>query len=222
MIRQLHLNECDSTQDVLKEQLTASGFMDKVLVSCENQTAGRGRGENKWISMPGTLCFSFNLEPHPVMSFTAIEISTIIALFFESRGITLKLKWPNDLWNSDSLKCGGILVQGHQSMLIAGVGINLFSQTPEFGGIYPAPVGIDKKELSLEIVTFIHANRLADSKKLTRLWLERCGHLNDIVRITEGEESFDGVFQGLGDYGEAIVCQNGQQKKIFNGTLRLA
>lgn len=221
MIRQLHLDECDSTQDVLKEQLTGAPLEAQILVSCENQIAGRGRGENKWVSMPGTLCFSFNLTPHPVMSFTAIEVSTIISIFFEKRGQKLKLKWPNDLWNSEDSKCGGILVQGHQNLMMAGVGLNLFSQHTDFGGIFKEPFNFSKKSLSLEIATFIHENRIIDPKVLSKLWLERCGHLNQIVKITEVNDVFEGVFQGLGEYGEALVCQNGNTKKIFNGTLRV-
>lgn len=221
MIRQFHLSECDSTQDVLKEQLTKFSSSEKILVSCDNQIAGRGRGENKWSPLPGGLFFSFNIEAHPVMSYTAIELAVILADFFESKGYPLKLKWPNDLWNSELKKCGGILVQGSQHVFMAGIGLNLFSNNPDYGGIMNDEIQIYKKEFSLEIVAFIHANRIQDVKELRRKWLQRCGHLNSIVKIVEGDETFDGVFQGLGDFGEALVCQNGETKKIFNGSLRI-
>lgn len=221
MIKQIHLSECDSTQDVLKEQLTKFSPTDQILVSCDNQIAGRGRGENKWSPLPGGLFFSFNLEAHPVMSYTAIELSVILADFFEEKGQSLKLKWPNDLWNSELKKCGGILVQGTQQQFLAGIGLNLFSDNSDFGGITPAGFPVDKKSYSLELVNYIHSHRIPDVKELRRKWLLRCGHLNAIVKIIEGEETFDGVFQGLGDFGEALVCQNGETKKIFNGSLRI-
>lgn len=221
MIKQIHLNECDSTQDVLKEQLTKFSPSEQILVSCDNQIAGRGRGENKWTPMPGGLFFSFNLNPHPVMSYTAIELSVIIADFFEQKGQSLKLKWPNDLWNEKLLKCGGILVQGSQQSFVAGIGLNLYSNDPSLGGIMPDQQSIDKKLWSHEIVSFIHENRSSDVVEFRKKWLQKCGHLNDVVKIIEGEESFEGVFQGLGDFGEALVCQNGETKRIFNGSLRL-
>lgn len=70
MIKQIHVDECDSTQDLLKEQLNKESSEETILISCENQTSGRGRGENVWKAMPGTLCFSLNIQPHAVMSFT--------------------------------------------------------------------------------------------------------------------------------------------------------
>ncbi len=221
MIKQLHFSECHSTQDLLKEQLSEASGDERLVVSCDKQISGRGRGQNNWICMPGTLCFSFNLSPHPVMSFSAIEISTILAIFFEQEGKRIKLKWPNDLWNQQQMKCGGVLIQGHQNKMMAGVGLNIFSSDPQWGGIFPSHFNLDKKELSLKIVSFIHQHRIKDAQELKSLWLERCGHLNQTVKITEGEEITEGRFEGVGEYGEAIISQNGITKKIFNGSLRL-
>lgn len=221
MIKQIHLNECDSTQDVLKEQLTKFSTSEKILVSCDNQIAGRGRGENKWSPMPGSLFFSLNVSPHPVMSYTAIEIAVILSDFFQSKGQSLKLKWPNDLWNSENQKCGGILVQGSQQCFLAGIGLNLFSNEKKFGGILENETIIDKKILCLEIASFIHSNRITEVDQLKRKWLERCGHLNSIVKIIEGDEIFEGIFQGIGDFGEALISQNGEVIRIFNGSLRI-
>lgn len=222
MIRQIHLTDCDSTQDVLKEQLNGQDNKESLVVSCENQLAGRGRGDNKWTAMPGTLCLSMNLHAHEVMSYTAIELSVIIAEFFEAKGRKLKLKWPNDLWNEERKKCGGILVQGTQNTFIAGIGLNLFSTDPQFAGIFDSPFDFDKKTYALELAEYIHANRITDVKKLRNQWLLKCGHLNEMVRITEGSEVTEGIFQGLGDFGEALVCTDSKVQRIFNGSLRLS
>lgn len=221
MIKHIHLNDCDSTQELLKEQLNNQTGSEQILVSCENQISGRGRGENKWNSMPGTLCFSLNLKAHPVMSYTALEVSVIIARFFELKGKKLKLKWPNDLWNENSKKCAGILIQANQNVLLTGIGINLFSYDEEFGGVFPGAFEIDKKVWCLEIAEFIFNNRYQDLQTLRADWLSRCGHLNQLVKITEGNEVFEGVFQGLGEHGEAEVCSDGQINHIYNGSLRI-
>ena len=60
MIEHIHINECDSTQEHLKEQLNNQTGAEHIVVSCENQISGRGRGNNSWKTMPGTLCFSMN------------------------------------------------------------------------------------------------------------------------------------------------------------------
>jgi biotin-[acetyl-CoA-carboxylase] ligase BirA-like protein len=221
MIKQIHLEQCHSTQDVLKEQFNSLSSHETFLVSCENQISGRGRGENRWNCMPGTLCFSINILPQPVMSFTAIELSVIISEYFESKRKSLLLKWPNDLWNKDFKKCGGILVQGNQKNLFAGIGLNLFSTDPEFGGIYDDRNPIDKKSLSFDMASYIFNNRISDPERLKSLWIQRCGHMNKLVTINEGEETITGQFIGIGQYGEALIENSSGVKKIYNGSLRI-
>lgn len=219
MIRHVHVNECDSTQDLLKEQLNQN-TSETLIVSCENQISGRGRGENKWKSMPGTICLSLNIKPHVAMSFTALELSVIVAKFFESKAKRVQLKWPNDLWDEHGKKCGGILVQGSQNQLYAGIGINLFSDDGEFGGVFAGPFDVDKKVWSRELAEYILANRYESTELLKRDWLTRCGHLNQLVRVTEAAEVYEGVFQGIGEHGEALVCSDSQINHIYNGSLR--
>lgn len=221
MKRHIHVIDCDSTQDILKEQLMAETSPVQFLVSCENQNQGRGRGENIWKAMPGTLCFSFNLEPHPVMSYTALEISVLVARFFETKGQVVKLKWPNDLWDTQGKKCAGILVQGSNNLFMAGIGLNLFSNDKNFGGVYEDAFEIDKKTWSNEIADYILANRYKDIRPLQKDWLERCGHLNQMVKVTEGSDVVEGIFQGIGDHGEALVCRDTKTVRIYNGSLRM-
>lgn len=221
MIRQFHLEECHSTQDVLKEQLARHESLESILVSCENQTSGRGRGENKWEMIPGGLCFSFNLTPHKMVSFTALELSVLIARYFESRGVKLFLKWPNDLWDKDLKKCGGILVQGAQNQYLAGVGLNLYSNQSKFGSVLSQEPTENKAGLALDLTEFIHQNRYSDSNVLSADWIQRCGHLNHMVSLTEGDLRSEGIFQGLGEFGEAIICVDAKPRRFFNGSLRL-
>jgi BirA family biotin operon repressor/biotin-[acetyl-CoA-carboxylase] ligase len=219
MIRHVHVNDCDSTQDLLKEQLNQN-TSESVLVSCENQISGRGRGENVWKAMPGSLCLSLNIKPHVVMSYTALELSVIVAKYFESKAKNLKLKWPNDLWDEHGKKCGGILIQGTQNQLLAGIGINLFTNDEAFGGVFKGAFELDKKVWSRELAEYILANRYASTDELRKDWLKRCGHLNELVRVTEAGQVFEGVFQGIGEHGEALVCTDAQINHIYNGTLR--
>lgn len=221
MIKQIHLNQCHSTQDVLKEQFKSGPIEKTILVSCENQIAGKGRGQNNWVCMNGTICFSLNIKPHLQLSFTAIELSVIIAEFFQTKNRSLYLKWPNDLWNDDYEKCGGILVQGGQNNLFAGIGLNMYSSSSEFGGIFEENFPLDKKSLSLEIAEYLINNRIIDSEILKYKWLKRCGHLNKMVTISEGEHTCEGIFAGIGEYGEALITTPNGFQKIYNGSLKI-
>ncbi len=222
MIEHIHLKDCHSTQDILKEQLSQGNFASHILVSCDNQVAGRGRGERIWEAMPGTLCLSLSLAPHPELSFTALELSVLVARFFEARGKELRLKWPNDLWTAAGKKCGGILVQATGDAMLAGIGLNLFSNSEEYGGIYEEAFELDKKAMARELADFILRHRYGSKEGLVADWEGRCFHLNQRVQIKEGTEVFEGKFLGLGTHGEAIVSDRLQESHVYNGSLYLA
>lgn len=219
MIKQIHVDACDSTQDLLKEQTDRGN--ETLLVSTNKQVRGRGRGTKQWEDLPGSLCFSLTIEPHKILSMTALEVSVLVARFFEYEGCKLGLKWPNDLWDSRGMKCGGILVQGSGNNLIAGIGLNLFSDHPDFGGVYRESFQFDKKSWSYRIAEFIIVNRYSDSDSLRKDWELRCQHLGENVTITEGNEVAEGIFSGIGQSGEAILSMNDGKKSFYNGTLRL-
>ncbi|WPU65195.1 biotin--[acetyl-CoA-carboxylase] ligase [Peredibacter starrii] len=221
MIRHIHVDECDSTQDILKEQLSTQTHFAQFLVSCENQVMGRGRGSNVWKAMPGTVCFSTNLAAHPTLSFTALELSVLVARFFEARGRKLLLKWPNDLWDESRRKCVGILVQGTQNALLAGIGLNLFSDDENFGGIFEEAFALDKKHAAREIFDFINSHRYTNKEDLIRDWEARCGHMNEMVTVTEGSEVHRGSFVGIGEYGECLLKDGDKSYRLYNGSLRL-
>lgn len=218
-LKHIHSSVCHSTQDIIKEQLSADSSINELLVSTEQQVNGHGRGIKKWIDMPGSVCFSFIVKPHVIPSYTALEISVIILNFFRETDL-LKLKWPNDIINSSGLKCGGILIESNQSKMIAGIGLNLFSDNKEFGGIKSNPIPFNKKDLSIQLYQFITSNRYLSTELLKQDWIKYCSHLNKKVLITEDSQSYEGIFIGLGDYGQAIIQADDNQLQIFNGTLR--
>lgn len=216
----IHVDRCDSTQDLVKEQLTGNESQ-QLTISCELQTQGRGRGVNNWQDSHGTICFSMSIHPHVKNTFTALEISTIIADFFQMKGRKIKLKWPNDLISLEGKKCGGILVQSFGSTYIAGIGLNLFQNSADFGGVYETSFELEKKNWSKELSEFIRAHRFENTDELIQKWNSHCAHLGKTVRIFEGTEETIGEFMGLGPYGEAILKNDSGTHHMFNGSLRL-
>lgn len=219
MIKQIHVSECDSTQDLIKEQLKELGGNTNILISCDVQKAGRGRGVNQWSSLPGSLCFSMNIKPHVQPSFTSLELSVLIIKFFE--GSKLGLKWPNDVWNAQGKKCCGILIQNHGGNYLAGIGLNLWSDHPDYGGVYDSQFHFDKKSWAKELATFILENRFKETDTLRNEWESKCGHMGSHVKVTEGEETIEGIFTGLGRHGEALISTAGHVQPIYNGSLRV-
>jgi BirA family biotin operon repressor/biotin-[acetyl-CoA-carboxylase] ligase len=220
-MKHIHLDSCDSTQDYLKEQLT-QGAVSDLLVSCENQTQGHGRNQKKWEPLPHSLYFSFTLNPHEKVTWTAIELSVIISDYFSEKfGEELKLKWPNDIYNSTGKKCSGILIQQHHQKHIAGIGINLLSSS-EWGGVFQnLSANFSKEEWCADLYQYIIKHRIDETNLIKKKFLSRCIHHQIPVTITEGEEIYSGEFIGLGDWGEAILKKADQTTlHLYNGTLR--
>lgn len=216
----IHVDRCDSTQDLLKEQLKEQKGVE-LTVSCEFQAHGHGRAERQWEDTPGTICFSMNILPHQTPSFTALELSLLVARFFETKGQSIKLKWPNDLLNKDMKKCGGILVQSSDQLLLAGIGVNLYYPGEQFGGVYETAFPLEKKSWVKDISSFIRSHRYADTQELIKDWSSRCIHLEQKVSISENDQEFSGLFKGLGTHGEALIETDQGPKHVYNGTLRL-
>jgi BirA family transcriptional regulator, biotin operon repressor / biotin---[acetyl-CoA-carboxylase] ligase len=220
MVKHIHIDSCDSTQELLKEQLVIEP-QNFFIISCQNQLSGRGRRDNVWIDSPTTLCFSLNMIPSKQITFSALEMSILACRFFESKGVQLKLKWPNDLLDNKKKKCAGILVQNIHNQCLVGIGVNLSPLPFGFGGVFEAIHEVNKKEWVNEIGTFIHANRYSDVSALREDWEKRCIHMRKKVTIIDGDEKTQGIFMGLGDHGEAIIQRDNKFVKCFNGSLIL-
>ena len=127
--------ETDSTNNILLEQQDVQG---RVIIA-EYQHAGKGRGENIWLSgLAGSLCLSIGWHYEAIPSnFNAISLATgvVLARCIEKfTGVTIQLKWPNDLIHHRS-KLGGVLIESrgqHAGIVdvVVGIGINFRLPTP--------------------------------------------------------------------------------------------
>jgi BirA family biotin operon repressor/biotin-[acetyl-CoA-carboxylase] ligase len=125
--------EIGSTNAYLMAQSAPDAGMHRVAIA-DHQTAGRGRGENQWLSAPGaSLCLSiahtFRERPDKLAALT-LAIGVAAARALGDSGIDdVKLKWPNDIVAGEG-KLGGILVETHHgsqrtASVVIGIGINL-------------------------------------------------------------------------------------------------
>ena len=116
----------DSTQSFLVRH-PELGFCG---VLAEEQTSGRGRGENRWESAPGAgLWFSAALPIQAVSPGLVLQRAmAAVVEVLEPCGLKLGLKWPNDLvaWKEGRLvKLGGIIGEFKGDRMILGLGLNL-------------------------------------------------------------------------------------------------
>jgi BirA family biotin operon repressor/biotin-[acetyl-CoA-carboxylase] ligase len=126
--------------------LARSGERGPLWIVARQQSAGRGRRGNTWVSPPGNLYATLLLtdpappECAPQLSFVAVlALHDAIAACAPALAKALTLKWPNDLLCGDA-KLAGILIEGERAgdalAVAIGIGVNCIShpsQTP-----YPA------------------------------------------------------------------------------------
>jgi len=100
-----------------------------------NQTAGRGRGQNRWFSNAGVLTVTFvmaieeHLQPHqlPLVAGLAVRSAAEALLRVTPAGPHLppvQLKWPNDVV-CDGRKIAGLLCERVRKCDLIGVGLNV-------------------------------------------------------------------------------------------------
>ncbi len=125
--------EIDSTNGWLMAQPAPDTGMHRVAIT-GHQTAGRGRGDKRWLSAPGSsLCLSiahsFLEKPDNLPALTlAVGVAAVRALR-DTGADDVKLKWPNDIVAGGG-KLGGMLAESHYrtesgATVVIGIGINL-------------------------------------------------------------------------------------------------
>lgn len=108
------------------------------------QTQGKGRGKNIWLSPKG--CAMFTLQLHIsknsilgthisiLQHFATLAVVSAVTSVPGYEGLDLKLKWPNDIYVGKLTKIGGVVVTSYydSSHVICnvGVGVNLSNSKP--------------------------------------------------------------------------------------------
>ncbi len=213
--------QCESTNESVKA-LGRQNHPSGTWLAAEVQTGGRGRQGRSWESIKGNLHLSVLIRMSdrtrwtwiPILS--AVAVADVLQKKFPELGIGLK--WPNDLICGVA-KLGGVLVEsvneGANSFLVVGVGLNCLMVPPVK----------DRRvtSLSAELGKAIHARDLLPD---ILFWLKQklallpkmsaddlreafCAlsvhALGDPIKWKGKEGTQEGVFEGIGDFGEMII-----------------
>lgn len=156
------------------------GAPDRSLVIADEQTAGRGRLQRRWITPAGTaLAFSMILDAQnlpediPLTYLTALGALAVSDALRKDYDLPVEIKWPNDVLLS-RCKVAGVLTeavwQGDRlRQVILGVGVNVDAGAFPAGEIlhFPATCVNAHLEVALDRWALLHAilKRLLDWKK---------------------------------------------------------
>ena len=129
-----YLDKVDSTNIKIKKISEQNSNEENIALLAHNQTNGKGRSNNYWISNFGDLTCSFlikkKIEVNKLGQINIlISVSIIEALKKIFPNLIIKIKWPNDLYIGNK-KIGGILLESQinknfVNYFIVGLGINI-------------------------------------------------------------------------------------------------
>jgi BirA family biotin operon repressor/biotin-[acetyl-CoA-carboxylase] ligase len=124
-----HHRVTDSTNERAKE-LALAGAPGGLVVTADEQTAGRGRRGNEWFAPPGScLLYSALLRPFAADGPGLLPLAVPVAVCEAAEAVApvrCRLKWPNDVW-VDERKVAGVLVEARpdDGWAVIGVGLNV-------------------------------------------------------------------------------------------------
>jgi len=233
-----------STNDRALELAQQPHLESPLLVLTEEQTAGRGRGANRWWSAPGAVIFSLLFEPGlldlPAATWPRVAIVTgltLCELFREiAPQVKVSLKWPNDVWLEER-KVAGILVEVPPARyplpqrLIVGVGVNVLNswqQAPEelrHKGIALCDVWASPPSRGEFLLHFLqqfqqNLHKLATSPAdLVPRWQGYCALTGRNVQIQQGERIISGKCQGIDSDGALLLSDQSGTQRLFGGVV---
>ena len=229
----------DSTNAQLMGEAACS---DARFLIARQQTAGVGRRGGIWQSPPsGNLYLSYcfhTSQPLSVVSLFPLVFGVEIAEELESKlGISVQLKWPNDLY-LDEKKCGGMLLetkamQDGVTAVVVGVGVNVASHPNEelLGRPVTALQSDRQKPVLLEDVALAVMRAIiavsdfsnADiTNCLRRQWPNRDFLLGKEVCVSQSAGvDVRGVAKGIAEDGGLQVDCGGRMEVFYAGEVSL-
>lgn len=191
------------------------------IVSSE-QTEGRGRRGRSWTTSGGNLAASLlvRCDGSPGVAAT---LGFVAALSLDETlrscapGLTVTLKWPNDVL-ADGAKLAGILLESERNedalRIVAGIGVNIASAPS--GTAFPAVAlgGLGRAVRPQDLFAalsdaWIDLYRIWDGgagmPRIRTLWLAKAAGVGQPVTVSLGERTIEGVFETLDEQGRLIV-----------------
>ncbi len=230
----VYLEQVGSTNDVAKD-LASQGARAGTVVVADEQTAGRGRMNRRWLAAPRTsllcsLLFRPDLQPAQAHRLTMLCSMAAADAIEDVAGLPVALKWPNDLvvksQTSDPTspawrKLAGILtetgvIDADLAFVVVGIGINVNVPREALVELAPDATSIlvetnRKASRSALLMALLEAaevryERLRDGENPHGEWSARLATLGRQVRVTTLEGSFlEGVAESVDENGALLL-----------------
>jgi BirA family biotin operon repressor/biotin-[acetyl-CoA-carboxylase] ligase len=239
--REIFFYKTVSSTNTIAARLAEKTEEGTVIVA-DSQDKGRGRLGRLWVSPAGvniymSIILRPKIEPKDATLITIMAAVGCATALSRVTGLSVTIKWPNDLMVSDK-KIGGILTElktdPHRIIFaIMGIGINvnididaLPDDIRKIATSVKNEMGIpySRTEIVAEILNEIDKwyrilNELGREKILSE-WQKLTSTLGREVMVTIGKETFSGLAEAIDNEGMLILrLPSGVLKRISTGDL---
>jgi len=213
-----------STMDEAR-RLANDGAVNFTAVQAGEQTAGRGRFGNQWVSRPGNLYMTVIIRRDGMTPDMAGQLSFISAVAL-GQGLVrcgapdaaVRLKWPNDVLLNGK-KTAGILLEtqistaGSCDFVLIGTGVNI-AHAPDdrarLQDVAPAAGVDDVQAAYLDALAALYQQWLEDGFAPVRAaWLARAYGIGLQVTARFRDRSVQGLFRGVNEDGALVLAVDG-------------
>jgi len=236
--RWIKLSNVSSTNSYISALLNQESTIEPIVVLADYQESGKGQGSHAWYSNPGeNLLMSLLLFPAFLSASSQFRLSMVASLAItdtlDSLGITVEIKWPNDILTKKG-KIAGILIEhgisGKSiSYSIIGIGLNL--NQLDFP-VFPVPatsVALETEGLTIpgdlaeilvsNLETRYNSLEHGESQSIEQNYLEKLYLINRPASFLVNDESFEGEIRGVNEFGELQVEKEGQLLTFRHGEI---
>ncbi|HZZ70697.1 MAG TPA: biotin--[acetyl-CoA-carboxylase] ligase [Pirellulales bacterium] len=237
----------DSTNTYALQLAESAPLAIPHLVIAGEQTAGRGRGANRWWSGPGALAWSLVLDAEELgltpENWPRISLTAALAVCETVRQLAPQaacgIKWPNDVLAGGRKICG-VLPElprpvSHDrplpNRLVLGVGLNvnnaLAEAPPEIRAVATSLVDLtgrahDQVDVLTRILGRLEQNLLLlrqGDPDLAEAWSRRCLLRGGVVELCQGERRIRGVCGGIAADGGLWLDPGEGPRRYYSGTI---
>lgn len=236
------IDECDSTNSVLRDHPPADDGRTHVLVA-RHQHAGRGRRGRAWHAWPGfSLTFSslWRFDPSPaVPAGLSLVAGLAVACTLEKLGVEgVQLKWPNDVLVFGK-KVAGILVElvpgrGKTPAAVIGIGVNLAlpgdACIPDQPGVTALADETDARDIEANILLagiltsldgLLETYTRSGFAALRDAWQQRNAFADLPVSIRDDQSETTGTCVGVDEDGALLLDTDQGRRRIIAGDVSL-
>ena len=235
-------DEIGSTNTRALELTGTNEVAQPCLIIADRQTAGRGRGANRWWSSPGALTFSLlmrlDVDRLPMSRWPELSLTVGSAICVAVAGkipqADVRLKWPNDVFLNNRKVCG-ILVEVPPSSsgdVVIGIGLNVnnsIESAPEElrqTAISMCDATNDNIEICDVLISVLHElerqfNWLSDdASRVRELWRHYDLLLGRSLTIGDERHIATGTATGIDDDGSLLLQTESGLQRMYGGVVQ--